>query len=136
MDNTIPVPTLGSKGWLYDLGESVNILFSHMFEADASITTVSRGTLTSFQELVKKYGNDPDSMVQYSTTAIENYLRKYIPECTVVIGQEPANPELDNGEYILKITITAYRNGETMDLTNYLQVSGSSFAKIVQYNNG
>lgn len=131
------VPSLSAAGWVSDLRQGVDILMGHLFVSDFSHSTTAPGSITSFAALVQKYNHDQSAMEQQSQVAIQEYLRKYIPDCDVEV-EAIANPEnpVDNGEYILKITISAYRNGERLNLAEQLDISGSKFKRITEMNNG
>lgn len=137
MADLIPVPELGPKGWIIDIGDALNNLMAHTFESDASSTTVAPGSITSFANLVKKYGANPDEMVIYTKNAYTTYLRKYVPSIEVDVTWEYADSNnINNGKYVLKITLTANVNGVSIDVGKYLSIDGSVFSEIAKINNG
>lgn len=133
---TIPVPGLTLAGWTTDLKQTIDLLLSHAFVSDKSHSTTCPNSITSFQALLSKYQNQPSQLADAAEILLDSYFKRYIQSAQVTVEESlDENYVPESGRFKLKITISAYRNGETINLAESLDVSGGRFDRIANINN-
>lgn len=103
----IPVPQLGSKGWVTDYANKLDLLLAHFFVADYNQTYLYPGQVSSLPRVMEKKGNLAAGAVDELQKVLKSYLSRYYDSVTVEVSiKDAATNQTINAELQLSISIS------------------------------
>ena len=98
---------LGTDGWVTDPSSKLTKSFAHSLASDAIQSTIYTGRIMSMMEIIVKYQNNPDRMIQQLIERYQVFYSKIFDSAEVEANYE-LNP---NGSYNINLGITVHENG-------------------------
>lgn len=133
----MPVPTLSLKGWLHDPHEKGSQLMGWFMMAQATQSRTFYGNIASMSELVVKYSKSPGALCDHIRIQLEMLYRAYFEEVLVNVIDLPLTGESeDNTRYQVQITVSAYGNGQRIDIMEGADIGNSTFKRVMEALNG
>lgn len=130
-----PVPSMTTRGWLYNPAEKIDQVMSYFFEADPSSTYLYNGYVVNVQTLLQQYGNDIPSITNEIRTGLEQMLRAYFDSAQVQVTNND-DPTVNTSNAItLYIAATVTQAGKSYSLDALVQQVNSKFIRVINYTN-
>jgi hypothetical protein len=130
---TIKVPTLTAAGWVENIGPKTDQLIAYFLSSQYSQSNLYRRNITSLDHILAKYGEDPLTVRQEVTTALEKYLERFFDAVSVIATTK----DDDGGRYRLLLDIDVVENGKTYSVGKEILAMDSKVLKIMdRQNNG
>lgn len=127
------VPTLSGRGWLRTPAEKADQILSWFYVSDYSQSELFRGNITSFPYLVQRYGSDKSLLVSHTTSTLEAYFRRYMPNTFVDVTATYLDQEAQDGPYALNILLRGQNeDGTFWNYGDEIQVINSTFKRVMQ----
>ena len=129
-----PVPTLSSKGYVYTTEEKIDHLLAYALLSNASQSSLFRGEVTSFQELIQRTQGDRIALQSQADMALGNYFSRYFDDVVteIVVLDDP-----DDGRKIRLRIYISVRDGErTVSVGTVAQFMDGIFKTVVRINEG
>jgi hypothetical protein len=129
------VATLGSKGWVSETIDKVDIVLSHFFLSDYNQTQLYIGTIKSLKHIIQKNGGLLEPTSNEIGLALNELLSKYFDTVDVSVvyndDEDDARVRLD-----VQINISIYDDNEySTNITKFVSIENSIIKKIINMNN-
>lgn len=132
-----PVPSISDRGWVTAVPEKVDLLLSHFFESDRIQTYLYAGRVANLQNLLQQYGNNIPQLCIQLRAMLETYLAAYFDRAVAEVNANNDPTVNPSNAVTLTVIATISDNGEEYSLGSLVQVSNSSFKRVMGIvNNG
>jgi len=137
MDTSInPLPSLSTKGYIYDLQDRCDRLMSYFLASQASESYLYSGNVTSLQLLIQKYGGDPQQFCLHLKSALMTYFNGYFPAGAVVDTRNDSDDGTNlTNNYNVWMSVQITENGKNYSLNEQILKKDSSFERVIQAAN-
>lgn len=131
---TITAPTLSPQGWIIDPSGKIDSLLSWFYETMGSQSYLYKGSVSSLQLLLQKYGSDAGNFTIELQRSLELYLSRYYDLAVVTT----TNTALTDSETDIEITIHCLvtENGITHSVGDLLKITNSKVTAVSRLING
>lgn len=135
MTTIIPVPSLGTEGWITDAAGKLDTLLAHFFLSDYNQSNLYKQTISSLPRIIQQAGNSMEIVISSIKTELEQYLVQYYDQVNLdVIGTNTTPGDL-NTRLEIKINITIVDSGKVSDFSRLLRTNNSKMESIAALNN-
>lgn len=122
------IPTFTGSGWIEDISAAALKMFEYFLHSEDDQTTLYRGNIASFPDIVKKYGNSPREMAIETETVLLHYFRRSFEQVNVQVKWDdiPDRP----GFFNITIDLTIREKGSFYSLGSLLELSGGELTGV------
>ncbi len=132
MDDSKPVPTLSSDGWVTSTSMKADYLLSYFFTSEYSSSYLSYGDISSFPWLLQNYKLDLAGLREETKVTLEKLYGRYFPSVEVQVATK-----LEEGsKYAITIVVIVTDvNGKEFSVGRVGEVLESKMVKVQKINN-
>lgn len=130
----IPVPCIGTLGWVRDSANKFDLLMSHFMLSDYNQTYVYKGKVTSLPRIMELHGNNANRVIEDLKQGLKSYLGRYYDSVSVEV--ENSNPDDPSINATLSVKIGVLDKGIQRVYGRILQSTDGKIDKILKINNG
>jgi hypothetical protein len=135
MSNKVPVPCLGTQGWVLDPSTKMDLLLSHFFLADYNQTQLYPGTVISLPRIMQKTGGEVVNAMALIKDNLKKYLINYYDDVNIDI-KTLTDINLDPRSRLdVELSIQVIEKEANLGYTRLLKTNDSRMSEIVKINN-
>lgn len=132
----IPVPTLSTRGFVYDSKNKIDDLLSHFFLAENLQTALYVGRVASLPKLMQASAGDARLFISSTKQMLESYLERYYVKANVTVVSETDLESDPRVRIAVRISLELTEAEGTKTFERLLVSEGGRFASLVAMNNG
>jgi hypothetical protein len=133
LNNPVPVPCLGTQGFIYDSASKFDQILAHIFASDVNQTYLYPDRITSLAAMIEKGGSDKLNIEQVLQNGFLTYLNHYYQDVNV----ELVVTDIDNSTSRLdfQINITVTENAQQFQYGALIRTVKKQLEELIKLNN-
>lgn len=129
------VPSLSPSGWLSNIGEKADLLFSHYLASDYSQTYCYEREVSSLAKHIQLAGNNPLRLQTTIEDGLKRYFGRYFQATEVSVMTHLPDPN-DPDKINIRVDINVFENGYRYNLGKEIQTVKSKLIGVIDIVNG
>ena len=129
------LPTLSATGWVKNIGEKADMLFSHYLVSDYSQTYFYPGEVASLAKDIQINDNKPLKIKSSIEDTLFKYFNRYFESAQVEVAINNPDPEYPDNINIA-INVTVFEGGYSYNLGKELQTVKGKLIQVFDIANG
>lgn len=135
LNNTIPVPTLSTLGWVRTVAEKIDFLLAHFFYSDQFQTTLYGNNVSNFQAILEQYGNDVTGAANAVRDTLTRYLGRYYQSVNVNTSTSLEDASKSSSRMVMVLSIFFTENGVEYNAATEVTSIDGRFKEFTRINN-
>lgn len=127
-----PIPTMDTKGLIYDPNMKLQWLLSYFITTEASQTNIYKQRNLSLPDINREFHDDPSAYKAVMEDAFKRMLEAYFDEAEVYVKEEPME---EPGKMKLIIRASARQDGQSYGLSEALIVTKDKVQRVAELYN-
>lgn len=129
------LPTLSATGWIRNIGEKADMLFSQYLAADFSQTYLYPGEVSSLSKHIQDNNNDPQKTRSAIEDGLYTYFNRYFESAEVKVRTDLPNPD-DPDKINISVDVNVVENGYRYNLGKELHTVKGKLIQVFDIVNG
>ena len=135
LSGIIPVPTMSTKGLVYDSSNKIDTLLAHAFQSDHNQTYLYYNNITSLAAFIAQGGTSSSKVIDNIRRGLVAYLSKYYTNADADVKVVTNDASALSAQVTLGITLTIVENQAQMQEYRLVALQNGSLLKVINLDN-